>query len=70
MSLIFSILLKEHPNLGKLIYPYFIQPREKDTCDVIERITGNNLQGHEIQLNDEQIKLVKILEECSDQIFV
>lgn len=67
MSSIFAILLKEHPKLGQVIYPYFIKPKEIENYAVVERITEHNLYKYNSLLSNDQIELVKEIEEYSDQ---
>jgi len=67
MKKIFSILIKEHPVLGLVFYPYLIELKDKDHYTVEERLTLYNIESQSGILSQAEIKLIGELEEYSDK---
>jgi superfamily II DNA or RNA helicase len=67
MALQFVVLIQEHPKLGFLFYPFFIQDEGKDYAEIVDRISTSNLTLYESQLTKSQYKIVTEIEEYNDQ---
>lgn len=67
MDLLFTILLKEHPNTGLVFYPYFISKKDDQSFIVEERITIANIDHYHQFLSYSRKEIVKEIEEYNDQ---
>ena len=67
MSHFFAVLLQEHPVLGNLIYPFFIEDKGKDYYMIHDRISGSNLIHFKAELTDEHVKIIDEVEQYSDR---
>jgi len=67
MDFLFSVLLQENKKLGHLLYPFHLRLTTKDYLIVADRISVATMNSYSDKLTKNQIKIIELIEEYSDQ---
>lgn len=68
MDMKFVITLTQHRNLGNVFIPYFIKPVSgKEFFTIHDRVTFSNIEHYRTFLSEDAVRLVKVIEQYSDQ---
>jgi len=65
---IFAVLIQEHQKFGQVLYPFLIEDNGRNYYEIVDRISGVNLEHYRYLLSPNMTALVKLVEEYSDQL--